>query len=152
MTYMVCIVKLLDAGVAVLMPEHMALRDSRGDVISGGLFAVDYKPESDRVISDRKPFNELECRLVWAKLPHGSLLTQLIVPPGYSVRGSGDDLSNYNYFYLLKHQDSWVPRNAIGSVFDVEGYEKYGEEKGKGYLLSFRVVAMGDLNAVDIPP
>ena len=39
--------RLLDAGVAVLIPEHMALRDSKGDVISGGLFAVDHKPESD---------------------------------------------------------------------------------------------------------
>ena len=61
--------KLLDAGVAVLMPEHMALRGSRGDVISGGVFAADHKPESDRVILDRRPFNELERRLVWAKPP-----------------------------------------------------------------------------------
>lgn len=29
--------RLLDAGVAVLIPEHMALRDSKGVVISGGL-------------------------------------------------------------------------------------------------------------------
>ena len=86
------------------------------------------------VILDRRPFNELERRLVWAKLPHGSLLTQLIVPPGYSVRGSGDDLSNY--FYLLKHQDSWLPRNAIGSVFDGEGYEKYGgKRKGVSFVI-----------------
>lgn len=97
--------KLLDAGVATIIPEHLGLRNSKGEIISGGLFAVDRKPHSDRIILDRRPFNELERRLVWAKLPHGSLLTQLIVPPGYSVRGSGDDLSNY--FYLLKHQDSW---------------------------------------------
>lgn len=119
--------KLLDSGVATLIPESMALKSSNGDIISGGLFAVDHKPDSDRIILDRRPFNELERRLVWAKLPHGSLLTQLIVPPGYSVRGSGDDLSNY--FYLLKHRDDWLPRNAVGAVFDGKGYEKYGGRK-----------------------
>jgi len=34
--------------------------------------------------------------------------------------------------------------------FDGEGYETYGGKKGESYILSFRVVAMGDLNAVDI--
>ena len=76
------------------------------------------------------------------------MLTQLIVPKGFSVRGSGDDLSNY--FYLLKHNADWLPRNAVGTSFDGEGYEAYGGEKGQKYLLAFRVVAMGDLNAVDI--
>ena len=140
--------KLLDSGVATLIPEELGLRDSSGRIITGGLFAVDHKPESDRIILDRRPFNELERRLVWAKLPHGSLLTQLIVPQGFSIRGSGDDLSNY--FYLLKHQHDWLPRNAVGAPFDGEGYEAFGGKKGKKYLLCFRVIAMGDLNAVDI--
>eukprot|EP00435_Cladocopium_sp_Y103_P057446 s2110_g19.t1 len=35
----------------------------------------------------RRPFNELERRLICARLPHGSLLTQLIVPKGCSIRG-----------------------------------------------------------------
>lgn len=140
--------KLLECGVAALLPESLALRDSSGRIISGGLFAVDHKAESDRIILDRRPFNELERRLVWARLPHGSLLTQLIVPKGYSIRGSGDDLSNY--FYLLEHNPAWLPRNAVGQSFDGEGYEKYGGKKGERYILSFRVVAMGDLNAVDI--
>lgn len=140
--------KLLDSGVATLIPEDMALKDADGKVITGGLFAVDHKESSDRIILDRRPYNELERRLVWAKLPHGSLLTQIIVPPGYSIRGSGDDLSNY--FYLLRHKDEWLPRNAIGKVFDGKGYEKYGGAPGQRYLLAFRVIAMGDLNAVDI--
>ena len=71
-----------------------------------------------------------------------------LVPKGFSIRGSGDDLSNY--FYLLKHQDEWLPRNAVGKAFDGKGYEAYGGEKGKRYLLAFKVIAMGDLNAVDI--
>ena len=140
--------KLLDSGVAALIPEDMGVRDIDGNLITGGLFAVDHKPDSDRIILDRRPFNELERRLVWARLPHGSLLTQLIVPKGFSVRGSGDDLSNY--FYLLKHNTDWLPRNVVATSFDGEGYEAYGGEKGQKYLLAFRVVAMGDLNAVDI--
>ena len=140
--------KLLDSGVATLIPEEFAMRDSRGNIISGGLFAVDHKSHSDRIILDRRPFNELERRLVWARLPHGSLLTQLIVPKGFSIRGSGDDLSNY--FYLLKHHEDWLPRNTVGKIFDGAGYEKYGGLPGRNYLLSFRVIAMGDLNAVDL--
>ena len=139
---------LLASGVAVLLPEELAVRDEAGKVLTGGLFAVPHKESSDRIILDRRPFNQLERRLVWARLPHGCLLTQLTVPKDYSIRGSGDDLSNY--FYLLRQNEDWLPRNTIGSVFDGEGFEKYGGEKGKKYLLSFRVVAMGDLNAVDI--
>ena len=140
--------KLLSSGVATLIPESMALRDSDNNIISGGLFAVDHKKESDRIILDRRPFNELERRLVWARLPHGSLLTQLILPKGFSIRGSGDDLSNY--FYLLQHLPEWLPRNAIGKPFDGTGYEAYGGVSGQKYMLSFKVIAMGDLNAVDI--
>lgn len=140
--------RLLESGVATIIPAELGMRDSDGRLITGGLFAVDHKPNSDRVILDRRPFNELERRLVWAKLPHGSLLTQLIVPRGYSIRGSGDDLSNY--FYLIKHHEDWLHRNTVGHAFDGAGYEKYGAEPGREYLLAFKVVAMGDLNAVDI--
>ena len=71
--------KLLGSGVATLIPEELGLKDRAGRTITGGLFAVDHKATSDRIILDRRPFNELERRLVWAKLPHGSLLTQLIM-------------------------------------------------------------------------
>ena len=84
--------------------------------------------------------------MVWAKLPHGSLLTQLIASPGFFIRGSGDDLSIF--FHLLKHNEDWLPRNTVGQSFDGEGYEEFGGRKGQRYLLFFRVIAMGDLNAV----
>ena len=86
--------KLLDSGVATLIPESQALRNSQGEIISGGLFAVPHKTDTDRIICDRRPMNELERRLIWAKLPHGCLLTQIILPKECSIRGSGDDLSN----------------------------------------------------------
>ena len=139
---------LLRSGVAALLPSELAVKDQDGRVITGGLFAVNHKEHSDRIILDRRPFNQLERRLVWAKLPHGSLLTQIILPPHFSIRGSGDDLSDY--FYLLKRNQNWLPRNAIGEVFDGEGFEEFGGRKGSRYLLSFCVIAMGDLNAVDI--
>ena len=120
--------KLLESGVAVLLPEELAVRGEDGKILTGGLFAVNHKEHSDRIILDRRPFNQVERRLVWAKLPHGCLLTQLILPKGHSIRGSGDDLSNY--FYLLKHNPNWLPRNAIGSVFDGEGFEAFGGSKG----------------------
>lgn len=140
--------KLLDSGVACLLPEELALRDERGNLITGGLFAVSHKPLTDRIINDRRPLNETERRLVWAKLPHGTLLTQLILPVGCSIRGSGDDLANY--FFLLRHRPEWVPRNAIGQTFSGEQYTEYGADADKRYVLSFTTVCMGDLNAVDI--
>ena len=87
--------KLINSGVATLIPSEMALRDERGNIVSGGLFAVPHKTETDRVILDRRPMNELEKRVVMAKLPHGSLFIQIILPKNSSIRASGDDLSNY---------------------------------------------------------
>lgn len=140
--------QLLESKVACLIPIEQALKDPDGNVISGGLFAVPHKPHSDRIIFDRRPQNELERRLVLARLPHGSLLTQLVVPKGYSVRGSGDDLANF--FYLLKHNEAWLGRNCVGKPVDGEMFSKYGGIKGQQYMLSFRVIPMGDHNAVDL--
>ena len=140
--------KLLASGVACLLPVDRALRDAEGNVISGGLFTVPHKADSDRVILDRRPQNELERRFVMAELPHGSLLTQLIIPKGFSIRGSGDDLSNF--FYLLQHNKEWLGRNCVGKPFDGKNFKEWGGEAGKKYMLAFRVIPMGDRNAVDL--
>ncbi len=140
--------KLIDSGVATLIPTEMALRDQEGNIVSGGLFAVPHKELTDRIILDRRPQNELEKRVVMAKLPHGSLFTQLIVPKSHSVRASGDDLSNY--FYLLKHHESWLGRNTVGKPVKGSHFLDYGCEADREYILCFRVIAMGDCNAVDL--
>ena len=140
--------KLLNSGVCVLIPEEMALRDHNNKIVSAGLFAVPHKESSDRVICDRRPQNQIERRLVWARLPHGCLLTQIILPKNCSIRGSGDDLSNY--FYLLKHQDKWLHRNCVGKPIPGSKFEKYGCDPKKKYILCMKVVPMGDCNAVDI--
>ena len=140
--------KLLSSGMATLIPASEAVTDSSGSIISGGLFAVPHKPASDRVINDRRPFNIGENRLDWSKLPHGSLLTQLVLPPGHSIRASGDDLSNY--FYLIQHLPEWLPRNTVGRPWDGRHFSQYGCLPGVKYMVAFKVVCMGDTNAVDI--
>ena len=86
---------LLKANMAVLIPEASVARDSKGRAVTGGLFSVPHKSESDRLINDRRPLNQLEERLQWGTLPRGVLLTQIILKEGEKVRGCGDDLSNF---------------------------------------------------------
>ena len=140
--------RLLDSGVCTLIPEEMGLKDHKGKIVSAGLFAVPHKEHSDRVICDRRPQNQIERRLIWARLPHGCLLTQIILPRDCSIRGSGDDLSNY--FYLLKHQEHWLHRNCVGKPVPGFRFQKYGCDPKRKYLLCMKVVPMGDCNAVDI--
>ena len=84
--------RMLEIEMAVLLPEEAMLRDACGRGIKGGLFAVLHKADFDRLINDRRPFNEWERRLQWAHLPHGSQLTYLVLGEGEHVRGSGDYL------------------------------------------------------------
>ena len=115
---------LLDRGLALLLPEDCVLRDAKGDAVTAGFFAVPQKAETDRIITDRRPQNWTESRLSWAELPQGCLLTQLIPKDGESVRGSGDDISNY--FHLLKHRRAWVYRNAVGRRLPGEKFVEMG--------------------------
>ena len=142
--------RLLRTEMATLIPYESALLDSHGNVIFGGLFCVDHKLDFDRLIFDRRPQNMFERRLGWARLPHGTLLTQLLVPTGQSVRGSGDDLSNF--FYSLKHIDPWLVRNVVGDGTPLNGsdYLEFGACASRKYLLAFRIIGMGDANAVDL--
>ena len=81
-------------------------------VIKGGLFCVPHKPESDRLINDRRPLNIRERRLNWCELPSGVMLSQLVLEEHQIIRASGYDLSNY--FCFIKHLDEWLPRNCFG--------------------------------------
>ena len=124
--------RLLASGVAKLIPASEGLYDSRGKLIAGGLFAVSHKPNTDRVINDRRPFNRLERRLVWAKLPHGALLTQVILEDHMSIRASGDDLQNF--FYLLSHVPEWLPRNVVGEPVPGHWFEEWGCDPNGSYM------------------
>ena len=107
-----------------------------------------HKPDKDRLIFDRRPQNFEEARLGWAKLPNGSQLTRIIVRDDQHLRGSGDDLRTY--FYNLAQLDEQLPRNAFGRKFIGAGCEEFGASPDKHFYLALRVIAMGDLNAVDV--
>lgn len=139
--------KLHKAQMIEFLPVEDVLHDGHS-IIKGGLFCVAHKPTSDRLINDRRPLNARERRLNWCELPAGPLLKQLILEPHESVRCSGDDLSNY--FYLIKHLDSWLHRNCFGGPVRGNRLRGLGLDPTKKYLPAFRVVCMGDTNGVDI--
>ena len=132
----------------VLIPAEDVPLDSDGKPILGGIFCVPHKPGADRLINDRRPPNLHEGSLHWESLPHGSQLCLMILHPEEILRGSGDDLSNY--FYLLSHSEPWLPRNAFGRRLRGEHYAAFGGKPGAWYYPAFRVVCMGDKNAVSI--
>ena len=134
-------------GMAVLVPVDRLARDQKGKSVRGGLFGVKHKPDTDRLINDRRPFNAMERRLRWASLPHGACFVQLVVGPDQHVRGSGDDLRTF--FYYLAHLDAWLPRNAVGRDLAGSRFTDMGYDADQTYALAFRVVCMGDGNAVD---
>ena len=140
--------KLYDAGMIVLVPESDIPRGPDGKLLIGGLFSVPHKPETDRIINDRRYPNSCEDSLSWARLPHGCLLCQLIIGPDEVCLGSGDDLSNM--FYMLEHLPNWIKRNGFGRVVQGAEFEDLGCKAGEVYVPCFRVVCMGDKNAVCI--
>ena len=98
--------KLLAAGMGSLRTVEEILQgraDGRGEpgprigecLDAGGLFAVRHKQDKDRLIYDRRPRNNRERRINWARLPAGSQWGQTVIPPGFCLRGSLDDLSVY---------------------------------------------------------
>ena len=139
--------KLHQSGMIEFVPIDEVLHDGP-KVIKGGLFCVAHKPTSDRLINDRRPLNARENRLGWCALPAGHMLGQLILEDHQSVRCSGDDLSNY--FYLIKHLDSWLHRNCFGDPILGKRLPHLGLQPNQKYLPAFRVVCMGDTNGVDI--
>lgn len=139
--------KLYQADMITFLPKSEVLAEGRR-LIKGGLFCVPHKPESDRLINDRRPLNLREKRLGWCQLPAGHMLTQLILNRDESIRASGDDLQNY--FYLIKHLESWHHRNAFGQPFKGKLLPELGLEPSQWYVPAFKVVCMGDTNGVDL--
>ena len=76
--------------------EEVSVPRLHGKPIVAGLFTVPHKETSDRLIIDRRAANQIERRLVWAKLPSGALLARIRLPPGKCLRGSAEDLSSFS--------------------------------------------------------
>ena len=139
--------KLKESDMISFVPWDEVLKEN-GKPVKGGLFCVPHKVSSDRLINDRRPLNAREHRLNWCSLPSGPMLCQLLLEPSESVRGSGDDLSNY--FYLIKHLKGWLRRNCFGDPITGALCTELGLDPSQKYLAAFKVVCMGDTNGVDI--
>ena len=91
-----------------------------------------HKKDRDRLINDRRPFNKIEVRLAWSRLPHGSMLTRLIIEPHQHAVASGDDLSDF--FHSLKHNPDFIPRNYFGRPLKGKDYLDWGGSSGRHLL------------------
>lgn len=139
---------LLRSNMASLFPESNIAQNSDGSLLLSGVFGVLTKGGKLRFIFDRRCPNSGEHRLHWVTLPHGTQFCHLVVKPGFSLRGSGTDLSKY--FYRLKECEEMLSRNCFGRRFDGGAYSEFGGVRGCKYRLCLGVVAMGSLNAVDV--
>ena len=138
--------KMLDIGMAVLVPEADVPRRPDGRPLLAGWFSVPHKDHSDRLILDRRPQNATELRLAPRPWPLGPQLTHLCLRPHQAVSGSAKDLRSF-YFQL-----SWNnPRyNCVGRRIPGGSVPQYGGLPGCSYRLGLVVAGMGNLNACDL--
>ena len=54
------------------------------------------------------------------------------------------------FFYQLAQQPEFYPRNCVGRRISGEAAAALGGDPSKVYRLAFKVLAMGDLNAVPV--
>ena len=64
------------------------------------------------------------------------------------LRGSGDDLNCF--YYNPRHEESWIPYQAVGRRLTGPFVTKFGGDPTRHYRVCFRVWGMGDGNACDI--
>ncbi|CAE8639344.1 unnamed protein product, partial [Polarella glacialis] len=138
--------RLLDTSMAVLVESALLPRTVGGRILVGGLFGVPKSSGKIRLIFDRRPQNFAEERVNWSLLPSAAQLGRIVLPEGKVLRGSGSDLSNY--YYNIAHRPEWVVHNAVGRPLTGEFVIKYGGDPNRVYYTCFRVLGMGDLNAV----
>ena len=137
---------LVRSGMAVLVEDNDVLRTPAGRKVLSGLFCVEHKAASDRIIFDRRPQNRTEERLNWANLPHGTLLCRILLRDHQHIRGTVRDLSNY--FYNLRGPPGGPPRNAFCRIFTGPEAAALGGDPSRKYHLGLAVWAMGDQNSV----
>ena len=143
--------RMLQAGVAVLVPEEDVAQRPEGGPLVGGLFGVwkaNKKGLEMRLIFDRRPQNAEEARLGWLRLPEAAQLQRLVLGTYEGARGSGEDLVCY-YFYL-EHERKWIVRQAVGRPVTGAFAGRFGGDPERRYYVAFRVWGMGDLNACDV--
>ena len=103
-----------------------------------GIFPVAKSATRDRPITNRRPRNAVE-RSVGASaelFPHGSVLTELQVPPGARIRGSGDDLPDF--YHTVRVGLERARTNAFGRPVRVGQIAHL--EAGKRLLLRLSLI------------
>eukprot|EP00972_Heterocapsa_arctica_P047415 6992485-Heterocapsa_arctica.AAC.1 len=134
--------------MGTLVPVSTALRDRNGKAVMAGRFAVDHKPQSHRLLQDRRPATATEARLGWAELPGGEQLTQLVLNEYEEVQRSIDDLRTY--FFDLMRPEKASGRNLVGLVLKGADFPECSDSPDQQYLLLLDVWGMGDGNSVDV--
>ena len=121
---------LLDRGMASLIRESDVECDSSGRPLLAGLLGVPHR-NGLRMIFDRRPENCGDARLHWAHLPLGAQFTRAVIKPGWTIRGSGEDLKTC--FSQCLNAPAALSRSAFGRRFDGSGFEEFGGEPGSAY-------------------
>ena len=135
--------KLLETGIAVLVPELDPPHDSEGRLLVGGRFCVAKNDQADRLIFDRRPETATMERLRWAQLPSGARFTRMLLKANEYVRESGDDLRNF--YYMLLPPPDWVRYNSVGKRVDPQVVSWSGAS-----TLFQSPGDMGDINGHDV--
>ena len=117
----------------------------RFSVVAGGWFAVGSKVDSDRLIYDRRPRNATEQRLRWADLPHGTMFVDIVLEPGFGLRGTAKDLR----VWLFCIQQNHLVSHVAGRPWTSESLPGLVSKTGP-HRLCLLIQGMGDLNSVDV--
>ena len=142
--------RMIKSQMCTLVPETDLARAPDNSLLRGGWFAVPHRKGRLRLIFDRRSLNEGEYTQDWGQLPHGTEFCKLIVDPGTTVRGSGDDLSNF--VYQWKHNKNWLHRQAVGRRVSAHYFMDLIPDLDvtQHYRCSLKVIAMGDTNGVGV--
>jgi hypothetical protein len=139
--------RLLATGMITLIPETQVARRPCGRLLLNGAFGVPHR-KGQRAIFDCRPSNAGEERLRWGTLPCGVMLSWIRLLRGETVRGSGDDLSNW--FYQLQESPSLVPRRAFGRSISSDRAAELGFPNVGPCRMALLTLAMGSLNSPDV--
>ncbi|CAE8735656.1 unnamed protein product [Polarella glacialis] len=135
--------RLLDSDIAFEERESELLpKTHSGRILVGGLFGVPKSGGKLRLVFDRRR----EERVRWSWLPAAAQLGRIVLPKGKVLRGSGCDL--IDYYYHIAHDPNRSIHNAAGRELSEDFVLKYGGDPCRIYYTCFRVLGMGDLNAV----
>ena len=123
--------------------------------LCAGLFSVVKSSKKDRLILDARPRNCLELPVErWiGALAGGEALCNIVVPEGYDLKSSSNDLRDFYYYFSVS--DARCRRNVLCGAVETSDVKHLAcfEESLLGYPKLYGALnslAMGDLQAVAI--